>query len=136
MRTKAILITGAAGEIGHSLIESLAHQGTPLLTLDLQDLPEDVRSLSTHIRGDILDQSLIDRLVSKYEFETIFHLAALLSTRGEFTPDQAHRVNVEGTMRLLHMAADQSDWRQKPVIFTPLTAFKLLASNNTILWIT
>jgi threonine 3-dehydrogenase len=117
MRTKAILITGAAGEIGHALIESLAHQGTPLLTLDLQDLPEDVRNLSIHLRGDILDQSLLDRLISEYEFETVFHLAALLSTRGEFTPGQAHRVNVEGTMRLLGMAADQSDWRQRPVKF-------------------
>ena len=31
MRTKAILITGAAGEIGHALIESLSKQEIPLL---------------------------------------------------------------------------------------------------------
>jgi nucleoside-diphosphate-sugar epimerase len=73
--------------------------------------------LSTHIQGDILDESLLARLVSEYEFETIFHLAALLSTRGEFTPGQAHRVNVEGTMRLLRVAAEQSEWRNKPVKF-------------------
>ena len=117
MRTKAIMITGAAGEIGHALIESLSKQDVPLLTLDLADLPEDVRGLSTHIQGDILDESLLARLISEYEFESIIHLAALLSTRGEFTPNQAHKVNVEGTRGLLQLAAEQSEWRGKPVKF-------------------
>ena len=50
MRKQAILITGAAGEIGHALIESLAGRGNiPLLTLDLQPLPEEVAGLATHI---------------------------------------------------------------------------------------
>jgi nucleoside-diphosphate-sugar epimerase len=56
-------------------------------------------------------------LISEYEFESIFHLAALLSTRGEFTPNQAHRVNVEGTLGLLKLAAEQSEWRNEPVKF-------------------
>ncbi len=51
MRTKAIMITGAAGEIGHALIESLAKQDIPLLTLDLADLPEDVQGLSNSYPG-------------------------------------------------------------------------------------
>ncbi len=118
MRKKAILITGASGEIGHALIEVLAHQGDfPLLTIDLDPLPKDVAALTTHWEADILDQKLLDRLVSEYEFETIYHLAALLSTRGEFSPGATHQVNVNGTMQLLHMAAEQSEWRQKPVQF-------------------
>jgi len=118
MRKKAILITGAAGEIGHALIESLAKAGdTPLLTLDLQALPEDVQGMTTHLEGSILDKTLLDRLISEYEFETIIHLAALLSTRGEFTPNMAHQVNVEGTRQLLALAADQSEWRGAPVKF-------------------
>jgi threonine 3-dehydrogenase len=118
MRKKAILITGAAGEIGHALIESLSDTGdNPIITLDLQPLPADVKHLATHIEGSILDQEMLERLVSAYEFDTIFHLAALLSTRGEFTPNTAHQVNVEGTMRLLKVAAEQSEWRGKPVKF-------------------
>lgn len=118
MRKKAILITGAAGEIGHALIESLAKAGdTHLLTLDLQPLPDDVQGMTTHLEGSILDQPLLERLISEYEFETIFHLAALLSTRGEFTPNTAHQVNVEGTRNLLSLAADQSEWRGAPVKF-------------------
>jgi nucleoside-diphosphate-sugar epimerase len=40
-----------------------------------------------------------------------------LSTRSEFTPEAAHRVNVEGTLRLLQLAAEQSEWRGRPVKF-------------------
>ena len=118
MRTKVNMITGAAGEIGHALIKILTQQSTtPLLTLDLQGLPEDVQGKTTHLQGDILDDGLLSRLVSEYEIETLYHLAALLSTRSEFTPEAAHRVNVEGTLRLLQLAAEQSEWRGRPVKF-------------------
>lgn len=118
MRKKIVLITGAAGEIGHALVEIMAKEFSgQLVTIDLQPLPEEIAKLTTHIQGDILDQSLLSRLVSEYEIDTIFHLAALLSTRSEFTPEAAHRVNVEGTLRLLQLASEQSEWRGLPVKF-------------------
>jgi nucleoside-diphosphate-sugar epimerase len=55
--------------------------------------------------------------VSEYEIATIYHLAALLSTRAEFTPELAHQVNVEGTLGLLKLASEQSQWRNEPVLF-------------------
>lgn len=118
MRKKAILITGAAGEIGQALIKELhKRSSSQILTLDLCALPEDLRSLSHHHQGDIMDKALLSRLISEYELDTIFHLAALLSTRSEFTPETAHRVNVEGTLTLLQLAAEQSEWRDIPVKF-------------------
>lgn len=118
MRKKVIMITGAAGEIGNALIHQLAEQGRlPLLSLDLQPLPAAEAQMTTHIQGDVLDQSLLSRLISEYEIETIYHLAALLSTRAEFTPESAHRVNVEGTLVLLKLASEQSEWRGTPVKF-------------------
>ena len=118
MRKRVTLITGAVGEVGQALVEKLAKQGNEeLITLDIRPLPAELNGLSTHIQGDILDSSLLARLVSEYEIDTIYHLAALLSTRGEFTPVAAHRVNVEGTLKLLQLAADQSEWRNQPVMF-------------------
>ena len=118
MRKKVILITGAAGEIGQALVKSLLERhSVQLLTLDLQDMPETLARLTTHVQGDMMDKAMLSRLVSEYEFETIFHLAALLSTRSEFTPEAAHRVNVEGTLVLLQMATEQSEWRGEPVKF-------------------
>ncbi len=118
MRKKVTLVTGAAGEVGTSLVQQLADTGERhLLTLDLTPLSYGVGAAHTHIQGDILDQSLLARLVAEYEIETIFHLAALLSTRAEFTPETAHRVNVEGTLALLRLASEQSQWRGIAVQF-------------------
>lgn len=118
MRKQGILITGAAGEIGDALIQSLAAQDShQIITLDLRPLQPGNTALVTHVVGDLLDQSLLARLVSEYEIVIIYHLAALLSTRSEFTPEAAHKVNVEGTLGLLKLASEQSQWRGEPVRF-------------------
>ena len=118
MRKKVILITGSAGEVGQSLVQKLAEtESTPLLTLDIREMPKEMEGLSTHLVGDVLDKNLFSRLVADYEIERIYHLAALLSTRAEYTPATAHRVNVEGTMTLLELASEQSRWRGSPVLF-------------------
>lgn len=118
MRKKSILITGAAGEIGDALIKQLGtHVQNQLVTMDLKQLPPENAALVTHIQGDILDQGLLARLVSEYEISVIYHLAALLSTRAEFTPEAAHDINVQGTLGLLKLANEQSQWRGEPVQF-------------------
>ena len=118
MRKKSILITGAAGEIGDALIRKLNDEGTnQIVTLDLVNLPPEQLEIVTHVQGDILDHALLARLVSEYEIGVIYHLAALLSTRAEFTPEAAHEVNVEGTLGLLKLASEQSQWRGEPVQF-------------------
>ncbi len=118
MRKKVTLVTGAAGEVGTSLVQKLTETpGRTVLTLDLTPLPAILPDGHVHVQGDILDRSLLSRLVAEYEIERVFHLAALLSTRSEFTPEQAHRVNVEGTLELLRLASEQSQWRGEPVQF-------------------
>ena len=121
MRRKAILITGAAGEVGQALVENLANDektnGTHIISMDLNPLPPELAMKVHHIVGDILEQTLFERLVSEYDITHIYHLAALLSTRAEYSPMLAHKVNVGGTMRLLQLAAEQSEWKKDPVIF-------------------
>ena len=119
LRKPVVLITGASGEIGHGLITSLAAGGERLIiTLDLKLLEPDLtRLVHQHYSGSILDQDLLDSIVSEYEVDLIFHLAALLSTRSEFTPMTAHRVNVEGTMKLLEFAQKQGESHGRPVVF-------------------
>jgi nucleoside-diphosphate-sugar epimerase len=117
MRKKIILITGASGEVGQALTSELSRfEDKHLVTLDLSPVSLDLTN-GTHIQGDILDQALLDRLVGEYEIDTIYHLAALLSTRSEFSPERAHRVNVEGMLGLLKLASEQSQWRGEPVQF-------------------
>ena len=109
-RNAAILITGAGGEVGHGLIAALRGNGSSqVVAIDIRELPREQRSLcqDTFV-GDICDNALLERLLAMYEITEIYHLAALLSTRGEFTPETAHEVNVNGTLNLLRLAAEQA----------------------------
>jgi nucleoside-diphosphate-sugar epimerase len=118
MRKKAILVTGAAGEVGQALVKKLAKQNDKhIITMDINPLPPELAMKVHHIIGDILDAALFERLVSEFDITRIYHLAALLSTRAEYTPMLAHNVNVGGTMRLLQLAADQSEWKREAVTF-------------------
>jgi len=119
IRKPGILITGANGEMGHGLITRLAAEGKHhIIALDVRPLDESLQRLcNAVVIGDILEQRLLERLQSEYEIHCVYHLAALLSTRAEFTPEAAHRVNVEGTINLLKLAIEQSRWHGEPVKF-------------------
>jgi threonine 3-dehydrogenase len=119
VRKPVLLITGAGGEIGHGLIERMASEGKrSLVTLDLKPLdPQVGRLVQREFTGSILDANLLERILAEFEIDLVFHLAALLSTRGEFTPMTAHQVNVEGTLHLLEFAQKQGESHGRPVVF-------------------
>jgi GDP-D-mannose dehydratase len=120
MRKKVTLITGAGGEVGQALVKNLFDQGTsPLLTLDIRPLPEDLTSYSTHIVGDILDKTLLSRLVSEYEVATIYHLAPC-SLRERVYPGYCPSGQCRRHLSLLQMAAEQSEWRGDQCVIFPV----------------
>lgn len=114
-----VLVTGANGEIGRTLLQRLHTDGRyRVVTVDLTPLPEKYRGfcLETYA-GNIMDRYLLDQIAAHHEIEVVFHLAALLSTRGERDPELAHQVNVEGTLHLLRVAQNQSARIGRPVRF-------------------
>lgn len=118
MRKPVIFITGAGGEIGHGLINRLAASGRPIVTLDLAPLePSLARLVQREFLGSILDAGLLERILAEFEVDLVFHLAALLSTRSEFTPMRAHQVNVEGTLTLLEFAQKEAESHGRTVTF-------------------
>jgi nucleoside-diphosphate-sugar epimerase len=95
MRTPVSLVTGAGGEIGHGLIARLARSGRPIVTIDISPLEPSLSQLvHREFVGSITDHNLLERVLSEFEVDLVVHLAALLSTRSEFTPITAHHVNV------------------------------------------
>ena len=110
MSKPVVLVTGANGEIGRTLLQRLHTDGRyRVVTVDLTPLPEKYRGfcLETYA-GNIMDRYLLDQIAAHHEIEVVFHLAALLSTRGERDPELAHQVNFEGTLHLLRVAQNQS----------------------------
>ncbi|RLE03177.1 MAG: epimerase [Bacteroidetes bacterium] len=109
MTDKKVLITGACGEIGQALIQSLSEEGnTEIISLDLKPLPENLAGLSHHLQADLLKEDVIASLEKKNRFSHIYHLAAILSTTAEQDPFLAHKINSCITIDLLEMAARMS----------------------------
>src|SRR5687768_11992653 len=118
MRRPVTLVTGAGGEIGHGLITRLAQSGRPIVTVDIAPLDPSLRALAfREFTGSITDPNLLERILAEFEVDLVVHLAALLSTRAEFTPITAHHVNVEGTLNLLEFAQHEGESHGRPVTF-------------------
>ena len=102
---KQILVTGANGEIGHGLLTELHKKGYLIVAIDINALD---RRLYPFIKKfhkvNITSSITLEKIFQKYNFSSIFHLAAVLSTGGEKNPELAHTVNVEGTFNLLSLA--------------------------------
>ena len=118
MRKPVVLITGAGGEIGHALVTRLAAADTSIVTLDVNPLdPVLGRLVRREFLGSVTDRGLLERVMAEFEIDRIFHLAALLSSRAEFTPVTAHQVNVEGTLTLLEFAQREGESHGRTVVF-------------------
>jgi nucleoside-diphosphate-sugar epimerase len=118
-RRPVALVTGASGEIGQALVRRLHETAeVDVLALDLRPFDPELERQCAAVRvGDILDRRLLERLISEFEIATVYHLAALLSTRAEFVPEAAHEVNVEGTLNVLAVARDEAQRVGRPVTF-------------------
>jgi nucleoside-diphosphate-sugar epimerase len=101
------------------LIEQLHRdRSAAVVTLDLKPLESaQARMVERETIGSIMDAALLDRIMAEYEIDRIIHLAALLSTRAEFSPTAAHQVNVGGTLNLLEFAEREAESHGRPVVF-------------------
>ena len=107
------LITGANGEFGHGLISRLYKNGVKIITLDLNDLdPVLVPMVEKSYKVDLMDKAALDEIFGAYNFNQIYHLAALLSTSSERIPAKACDINVMGTVGVLDRAIKQAEKNQ------------------------
>jgi threonine 3-dehydrogenase len=98
-----ILLTGAGGQIGHDLIGALAASGHEVVSTDLAPRPPSHAhaSGSSWRRLDVTDAAATEKLFDEVKPDMVFHLAAILSARGEKDPRLAYDVNQTGTWNVL-----------------------------------
>ena len=90
MSKKIIFITGANGEMGHSLIHRLNNQGIfNIIALDIDPQRHHFKVME-FVNGSILDLELLKNINNKYIIDSIYHLAAILSTKAERNPSLAN----------------------------------------------
>ena len=130
-----VLITGVAGEVGSSLVHYLARLGECSITgFDMRAPDREVASLCSEVvTGDITDQRTVLSLGGEDCFDTIFHLAGILSSGGERAPLKAHDVNVTGSLNVLELARNHSEARgvSVKVLFTSTIAAYGLTSESS-----
>lgn len=102
---KRILVTGAFGQIGSELVLKLKEEfGEDLvIPTDIKEPPAEKRN-GHFIYLDVLDYDKLDTIVTRYEVDTIFHMAAILSALGERNPQLAYRVNLQGVVNILEIS--------------------------------
>ncbi len=97
------LITGGNGFIGSHLARRLASLGHEITILDKSELAADIDPRVTWIPGDIMDESLVARLIRHHD--RVFHLAALLGVRRTMMePAAMLENNLLGTLHVLKAA--------------------------------
>jgi len=107
-RDRSVLVTGATGLLGSWLTRHLVDEGANVVCLVRDWVPQSefirsgvMGSVST-VRGDIVDQPLLERMIGEYEVEVVFHLAAqTIVGIANRNPVSTFSANIEGTWTLL-----------------------------------
>ena len=108
-----ILVTGGEGYIGSHCVVALLKSGFDVVVLDSRetghiDLSRDLSDLKFEgkllesIEGNLLDDSIIDKIFKKYKVDTVIHFAAysIVPESGK-DPSKYYNNNVVGTLKLL-----------------------------------
>ena len=117
MQNKVILITGSNGEIGQALIKKfIKNPLNQIITIDLKKSENDCL-VHEAFHGSILDEKLINSINNKYQINEVYHLAAILSTKGESNPVLATDINVNGTKNILNLSVKQCAKDNNRILF-------------------
>lgn len=107
MKEKKILITGGAGFIGSNLANHLAPENEVVVIDDLSMGKREnlvVQNIE-FIEGSVTDYKLMEQILLRYQFDYIFHLAAVASVADSLVrPLETHEVNANSTIHLLELA--------------------------------
>jgi UDP-glucuronate 4-epimerase len=114
---RKVLVTGAAGFVGSTLVDRLLEEGREVVGLDCFDpfYPEaqklrNLESAQGHARfrlerADIRDAEAVERIFAAGEFDAVVHLAALAGVRPSLERPAVYAdVNVRGSAVLLEAA--------------------------------
>ncbi len=103
---RAILVTGALGQIGSELVPALRQRfGVDnVVASDIRMPARQAAADGPFEHVDCTVRRMIDEVVRRYDIGTIYHLASLLSATAEEKPHVAWDVNMGGLYRVLEVA--------------------------------
>jgi CDP-glucose 4,6-dehydratase len=120
-RHRPTLVTGATGLVGGWLVRALEEAGASVVILVRDWVPQsavlNAGSRAFIVRGEIQDQTLIERVLGEYEIDTVFHLAAqTIVPIANRNPVSTFDSNIRGTWTVLEAC------RRSPTVKQIVTA--------------
>jgi len=109
-KMKRILVTGAVGQIGSELTAELRQRyGTEnVVATGHRTKPSAVLCEGGPFEFiDVARRETLEGVVEKYNIDTIYHMAAILSAVGEEKPHLAWNVNMNGLYNVLEVARER-----------------------------
>jgi nucleoside-diphosphate-sugar epimerase len=107
--TENILVTGAVGQIGSELTMALRERygGERVVATGHRTQPgEKLRNSGPFEFIDVTRRESVEEVVRKYDIDTVYHLAAILSAVGEENPQLCWDVNMNGLYNVLEVARE------------------------------
>ncbi len=104
---KKILVTGAAGQIGSELVLALRERyGADNVVAGIHHRPltAEVRDGGPAAPADVTDRVQIDEAMERFQIDSVFHLASVLSATAEQHRQAAYAVNFDGLYNVLESA--------------------------------
>lgn len=104
---KRILVTGATGQVGSELVVALRQRygKNNVIACGHRTIPDSkILGSGPFESFDVRESSAVAQTVIKYEVDTIFHLAGILSATGEAKPQLAWDININGLKNVLEAA--------------------------------
>jgi nucleoside-diphosphate-sugar epimerase len=118
------LVTGAGGQLGSELTQGLRDHYSNA-TVIATDLREPVGYSGDFEHLDVTDRAALHRLLARYRVTQLYHLAAMLSAKGEQNPEAAWRLNMDGLIYILEAAVEfkieRVYWPSSIAVFGPMT---------------
>ncbi len=121
-----VLVTGACGQLGSELSMALAGiHGSENVTVSDIHGPIPLLSGMTFETLDVMDRQAISEVMLRYGITQVYHLAAMLSAKGEQNPELAWKLNVDGLINVLECCRQQGIsrvfWPSSIAAFGPST---------------
>ncbi len=107
-KMEKILVIGACGQIGTELIVALREKygAANVIASDIRKSSDPNITDGAFEIIDITDKSRLEEVIRKYDIDTIYNMAAVLSAVGEKNPLVCWDVNMNGVLNVLHCAID------------------------------